>query len=99
VQASENVFINSLGAHRVGDKWAPHCAGPCHDTVQATGASNVFVNNKASARVGDRLACGSANAKGSSNVFIGNGGAEKPGFSGPDYQKQYSDTSDFTPEY
>lgn len=99
VSASTNVIINNLGAHRVGDQWAPHCSVSCHDSKQATGASSVFVNSKPLARVGDMIACGSANAQGSPNVFAGNGGSMKPGFSGKDYAKQYSQTSDYEPEY
>ena len=49
IEASGNVFINSIGAHRVGDGWAVHCCGPvCHGGSQATGSSTVFVNGKAS---------------------------------------------------
>jgi len=68
--ASGNVFINGLGAHRVGDPWAVHCCGPaCHDSVQAAGSPTVFVNGRALARVGDAVACGSACATGSPDVF------------------------------
>lgn len=69
-QASEDVFINNLGAHRVGDHWETHCCGPaCHDSNQAEGSPNVFVNGQPLARIGDPIACGSANAQGSPNVF------------------------------
>lgn len=72
VSASENVFINGLGAHRVGDGWDTHCCGAsCHDSNQASGSSTVFVNGKALARIGDSIACGSSNATGSDNVFAG----------------------------
>ncbi len=72
VSASTDVFVNGLGAHRVGDAWDTHCCGvPCHDSSQASGSSTVFVNGKALARVGDSIACGSSNATGSSNVFAG----------------------------
>ncbi len=71
-QGSPNVFVNSLGAHRVGDHWVTHCCGiPCHDSVQASGSSTVFVNSKALARIGDSIACGSTNATGSPDVFAG----------------------------
>lgn len=70
--ASGNVFINGIGAHRVGDHWVTHCCGiPCHDSAMASGSGTVFVNGKALARVGDSVACGSAAAQGSSNVFAG----------------------------
>jgi uncharacterized Zn-binding protein involved in type VI secretion len=69
VGASKNVFINTIGAHRVGDPWSVHCT---HSSVQATGSNNVFVNNISLARIGDLVACGSTNASGSNNVFVNN---------------------------
>lgn len=71
-QASPDVFINGLGAHRVGDHWVTHCCGPaCHDSVAATGSSTVFINGQAAVRIGDQIACGSVVAQGSPSVFIG----------------------------
>lgn len=67
IQGSENVFINGLGAHRVGDLWAIHYD---HNSVQATGSPNVFVNGVQLARVGDSIACGSRNAQGSPDVLV-----------------------------
>lgn len=71
--ASSNVFINGIGAHRVGDSWAVHCNSlpECHGSVLAGGSSTVFINGKPLARIGDPIACGSAVASGSSNVFAG----------------------------
>jgi uncharacterized Zn-binding protein involved in type VI secretion len=66
IGASSNVFVNRLGAHRVGDPWSVHCA---HSSSQASGSPNVFVNGLSLARVGDSIVCGSANASGSPNVF------------------------------
>ena len=72
VSASSDVFVNGLGAHRVGDAWSIHCCGVlCHGSSQASGSSTVFVNGKALARIGDSIACGSNNATGSDNVFAG----------------------------
>lgn len=72
VEASDNVFVNQLGAHRVGDAWDSHCCGPsCHSSTQSSGSSTVFVNGKPLARVGDTIACGSTNQQGSDNVFAG----------------------------
>ena len=68
--ASENVFINGKGAHRMGDHWMTHCCVSCHDSAQASGSPNVFVNGLPIARIGDAIACGSFNAQGSGNVFI-----------------------------
>lgn len=73
VEASGNVFVNGIGAHRKNDGWAVHCNSDpqCHDSVLAEGSGTVFVNGKALGRIGDPVACGSAVAKGSSNVFAG----------------------------
>lgn len=69
---SSNVFINGLGAHRKGDKWATHCCGDsCHQSTTAEGSSGVFVNGLPVARVGDPIHCGSAVGRGSTNVFSG----------------------------
>jgi uncharacterized Zn-binding protein involved in type VI secretion len=98
--ASPNVFINNMGAHRVGDHWIEHCSGKCHDSRQATGSSSVFVNNKAMARLGDQIACGSMNAQGSPNVFANEGRSRvKQGFSGAGFAKQFADKSDLDPTY
>jgi uncharacterized Zn-binding protein involved in type VI secretion len=71
-QASGDVFINGLGAHRQGDHWKSHCCGPtCHDSTLAGGSSTVFVNGKPLGRIGDAVACGSAVASGSGSVFAG----------------------------
>lgn len=70
--ASSDVFVNSIGAHRVGDGWLPHkCKKNIHASTLAEGSSTVFVNNKALGRIGDDVACGSAIAQGSSDVFSG----------------------------
>ena len=71
-EASGNVFVNSIGAHRQGDHWAVHCKdADCHDSTHSTGSSNVFVNNKQLSRIGDPINCGSYVAQGSPNVFAG----------------------------
>ncbi len=73
-EASPDVFVNSLGWHRVGDAWEVHCcpAPPeCHDSVAGTGSPKVFVNSRAACRIGDEVACGSIMATGSANVFDG----------------------------
>lgn len=73
VNASPNVKVNGIGAHRVGDAWAVHGCGTCtpHGSSQGSGSSTVFVNGMPLARVGDNVACGSSNATGSGNVFAG----------------------------
>jgi hypothetical protein len=71
-EASDNVFINGIGAHREGDHWVTHCCTiVCHDAVAVEGSSTVFINGKAAVRIGDMLSCGSASAEGSPNVFFG----------------------------
>jgi len=70
--ASTDVFVNGLGAHRVGDGWAAHTCieiPETHASSQATGSPTVFVNNRALARIGDSIACGSSNATGSGDVY------------------------------
>lgn len=70
--ASEDVFINGIGAHRTGDGWSVHCCGiPCHGSTMGPGSGTVFVNGSRLARVGDPVNCGSAAAQGSPNVFAG----------------------------
>lgn len=74
--ASQNVSVNGLGAHRVGDPWHPHTCPripETHGGTQATGSRSVFVNGRPAARVGDAVNCGSRNATGSGNVYV-NGG-------------------------
>ena len=69
---SGDVFVNGIGAHRVGDHWIPHVYGTSvHDGTCAAGSGTVFVNNKALARIGDSISCGAAIAQGSGNVFAG----------------------------
>ena len=71
-EASDNVFINGIGAHRVGDHWVTHCCTIiCHDATASEGSSTVFINGKAAVRIGDMLSCGSASAEGSPSVFFG----------------------------
>lgn len=70
--ASTDVFINSLGAHRMSDTWETHSDGnSSHDSVLSSGSSTVFVNLLPLGRVGDIIQCGSTVATGSSNVFAG----------------------------
>lgn len=71
VSASNDVFINNLGAHRVGDAWAAHSCISTHDSVLAAGSTTVFINNKPAGRIGDAVACGSTVMTGSNTVFFG----------------------------
>lgn len=76
-QASVNVFVNSLAAGRLGDKFAPH-ACPCTNcppphTIRpiSQGPLNVYFNFRPPGRIGDFIACGDKIAQGSFNVFAG----------------------------
>lgn len=72
-QGSDNVFINSKGAHRLGDHWQTHCnqVPVCHDSVAGEGSPNVFVNGKKLCRENDKTACGSPmGLTKSPNVFV-----------------------------
>lgn len=72
--ASTNVFINGLGAHRVGDAWRPHTSSPIeppHGSVLKSGSPSVFVNGLSLGRVSDPIVCGSVCAEGSPDVFVG----------------------------
>lgn len=70
-QASSNVIINNLGAHRETDHWAVHCCANCHDGLLEKGSSSVIINGLPAARVGDPVTCGSYVMTGSPNVIIG----------------------------
>lgn len=73
VESSSNVFINGLGAGRVGDHYSTHgCVGhPGHQDVIASGSGTVFINGKPAARMGDPVSLGGVVLDGSGNVFIG----------------------------
>jgi uncharacterized Zn-binding protein involved in type VI secretion len=70
VEASTDVFINKVGAVRMGDSYAPHCNSGCH-VGKAMSTSTVFINNKPVHRMGDDLSCGDKAVVGSPNVFAG----------------------------
>lgn len=71
--ASDNVFINSRGAGRVGDSYVAHACEihPPHVGIIAAGSATVFVNKKNLARIGDGISCGGAVIEGSPNVYAG----------------------------
>ena len=72
-EGSGDVFANSLGISREGDKNTSHLmpGNPCpsHSVAISAGSSSVFVNGKACGRIGDPT-CTSI-AAGSGNVFAG----------------------------
>lgn len=71
ITSSNNVFVNNLGAHRLGDIWNRHRRKRAHKGVLAAGSSTVYVNNKQLGRISDPINCGSFVATGSPNVFAG----------------------------
>jgi uncharacterized Zn-binding protein involved in type VI secretion len=71
-EASSDVFINGIGAVRIGDHFVTHCNPfTCHDGVDSAGSSTVFINGRAAARIRDSISCGDIIAAGSPSVFAG----------------------------
>lgn len=72
-ESSSDVFINGLGAGRVGDHYAAHgCVSHAsHQDVISAGSGTVFINGKPAARIGDAVSIGGTVQGGSGNVFIG----------------------------
>lgn len=70
VKASTNVFVNGIGAVRLGDDYAPH-KGPSTHPEKALSGATVFVNGKPVHRTGDPCSCGDTAGMGSANVFAG----------------------------
>jgi uncharacterized Zn-binding protein involved in type VI secretion len=70
---SGNVFINGIGAVRIGDAVASHPrAGCAPDTSTLTSASSkVFVNGRGAGRIGDQYTSDNTITSGSSTVFFG----------------------------
>ena len=76
ISASNNVFVNSRGVHRIRDAWGVHCkpcgkCSCCHGSKLRRGSSTVFSNNRQVARICDPVACRSLCATGSPNVRAG----------------------------
>lgn len=73
IEGSDNVFVNGIPVHRVGDSWPSHKSSvypyPSHAGVAASGSATVFANGKAICRIGDSVNCGSIMASGSDDVF------------------------------
>ncbi len=74
-EASDNVFINGLGARRLGDIGDCRCPhGGSY--ISEEGSRTVFINGKPAVRAGDMTKCNSCGCAGthitgSNNVFIG----------------------------
>mgnify|MGYP003116666693 CR=1 FL=1 len=72
-EGSDNVFIDGIGAHTVGNSWNIHCnpSPDCHGGNTSGGSSGVYINGQPLARVSDPVDCGSKLAQGSETVFSG----------------------------
>ena len=71
IEGSSNVFVNSKGAVRKGDRVASHGIPPHSPTPPMVGSSStVRVNSIFVCRQGDNASCGHS-ISGSANVFAG----------------------------
>jgi len=71
IEGSDNVFVNSKGVVRLGDRVASHGLPPHTPTPPMSEASStVRVNSILICREGDAASCGHT-ISGSSNVFAG----------------------------
>ena len=70
VTGSTDVFINGVGAVRIGDVIAGHGDSPHTTNQMTTGSATVFVNGIPVCRQGDVAQCGHA-ISGSLNVSAG----------------------------
>jgi len=71
-EASLNVYVNNLPAHKVGDKTVPHtCGTDVHPDVMSSGSTTVYINGTQAMTIGGLLTPGGTMAEGSHNVFIG----------------------------
>lgn len=68
ISGSNNVFMNSASAVRIGDVIQGHGDGEHAGPVMATGSSTVFTNGIPQCKAGDSASCGHPST-GSSNVF------------------------------
>jgi len=73
--ASDDVFVNDLGAARLNDVNTTHLlpAAPCpaHSVPISQASASVYINGRGAARVGDPFAACTRVAAGSPDVFIG----------------------------
>ena len=72
-EGSPNVYANSFGIVRQGDKVGLHAAGGCSPdlSVLTTFSSTVFINGRGAGRIGDQYTADNIIISGSYNVFIG----------------------------
>ena len=66
---SSKVFIQGVGACRLGDVTTTHCAGPvCHIGTGVVGSPKVMIEGIPALRVGDTMDCGSVIVGGAPKV-------------------------------
>jgi uncharacterized Zn-binding protein involved in type VI secretion len=72
-ECSSDVFVNTIGAVRKGDKVALHPASGCgpDQSTLTKSSGTVFVNGKGAGRKGDEYTSDNTITSGSGNVFIG----------------------------
>lgn len=68
IEASDDTFVNSRGAHRRGDAYNIHCS---HSGVLHRGSGSTYVNSREQGRIADPVSCGSIIATGSNDTFVG----------------------------
>ena len=75
LERSPDVFVNSIGISRQGDKNHPHLKSapicPIHQAGITTGSTTVFINGKGCGRIGDDVSGCTTVASGSPNTFAG----------------------------
>ena len=71
-QCSSTVFVNGIGAVRIGDRVAPHALGGCgpDNSGLTTSSSTVFVEGRGMGRIGDEYTSDNTITTGSQNVFL-----------------------------
>lgn len=72
--ASSDVFVEGIGAVKVGDSYAPHGSpspSPTHSRTLSGGSSTVYVNGQPVGRIGDDISCGDAVGECNTSVFAG----------------------------
>lgn len=72
-ECSGNVFINGIGAVRIGDKVMLHNKGGCvpDESTLTSSSGTVFINGKGAGRIGDQYTSDNTITSGSENVLIG----------------------------
>lgn len=68
-----SVYINDTPAHRINDKWLPHCCySSCHDAYTLEGTTRCWTEDIPQSLVTHKVSCTSKIMTGSFDVFIEN---------------------------